>query len=717
MLQAMRRHWVWPLLALLGACDEPATPSAPVPLTGTLPPRPTTMSCRLAGHPPGVLPQLALEATEIDVALDVPVHMLPSPDASSDVLVLESDGRIWRLSNPATVVTGTLVHSPASHFSQAFGMATSKLHPAHVVVAFRTTGDTIRVSRFTLGSPIDPTSERVILSSSRTASAAVTFDDQGFLHVAFGDSTDEATESVDAQDPSTLEGTVSRVDITQLDALGTIVVPPDNPTATALGGDGGVGRAWAVGVRAPTSCTHDGSFAWCTDGGITVSEVHRVRAGRDLGWPDHDGSRCLALGGCSLELERYPQDAIARADASCGIVGIQAYSGKRYPSLAPSLIYADTCASRLHVMLLDSPDNHLWRGPLIDLQSPATGLGRDNDGEVYLLTQRPGAIQRVTTIDEDVPFPTLLSDTGCFEDVPSLTPSAGVIPYDVNSPLWSDGSFKQRFMAVPPATAIRIGEGDAPWSYPNGTVLLKTFSYPLDGRPEPSPVEIRAMVRRSHGWEFHTYRYNDALGDAVLLDDDDERALAITTDDGTIALTHGFPSRFSCSICHRVDEAKVIGIGTAQLNRIVSYPDGPNHQLTAMQAIGLFDNAGRFEDPTTSVALARPADPQGDVAERARAYLHANCAHCHRPDGWVPPSLFVDLRYDVPLAQTQLCDEPTQSGRPGILIAPGDPEGSRLVERMATRSNPQMPPLATDLVDDAAVALVRTWVTELQDCP
>jgi uncharacterized repeat protein (TIGR03806 family) len=675
------------------------------------------MSCRFDGHPPGVLPELSLEEQTLDVSLDAPVAMLPSPDATNDVLVLERDGRIWRLSDPDAPISGRLIHSPASHVAEAIGMATSVAHPNHIVVAFRTTGDWIRVARFDLADPIDPSSELVIMSSARTETAAITFDATGLLYVAFGDSTGEAMDSVDAQDPSTLEGTVSRIDISTLDGTGTYSVPPDNPNATALGGDGGVSRAWAVGLRAPFACTHDGWAAWCADGGLTVSEVHQVPASKDLGWPDHDGNRCLAPSGCSLELERYPQAAVDRDDASCGIVGIQLYDGERYKSLAPSLIYADSCKGELHALLLDAPDDHLWRGPLISLPSSATGMGRDKHGEVYLLTANPGTIQRVVTVNEEATFPSLLSESGCFDDVESLSPSAGVIPYAVNSPLWSDGSFKQRFIEVPPSARIIVGEADSPWSYPVGTVLVKTFSYTMAGTTEPAPVEIRVMVLRAHGWEFHSYRYDEALRDAVLLDDDDQRLMEVDTSMGVSSLAHGFPSRFSCTVCHRVDDARVIGAGTAQWNRVVEFDDGPNHQLAAMEAIGLFENGGDFVDPSLSIALTRPEDQSADIASRARAYLHANCAHCHRPDGWVPPNLFIDLRYDVALEDTATCEEPTKSGANGVIIAPGDPDGSRLYERMATRDNAQMPPLATELVDDAALAIVRGWLAELPPCP
>ncbi len=716
------RAWVVTVglsLLCVAACDTAAPPPLEPALTGTLPPRASERSCRFDGTPPGVLPELELAPIPLDVTFEHPVAMLPSPDGSGAVLVLERDGRLWRVTEGASAWTGTLLTAAPAHVQAASSLSTSPAHPDHVVVGWRTVGGTTRVSRLTLGAPIDLASEHVILSSSSASTVATTFDDGGLLYAAFADSATLPETSTDAQDPATLEGTVVRVDITSLDATGTYTVPPDNPPQTALGGEGGASAAWAVGLREPAGCAFTKSRAFCLDGGLEVSEVHQVLAARDLGWPDLDGTRCLSPSGCALELERHPQDTVERPAPSCGLVGLSPYLGTNFAPLAGAMIYVDGCRGSVHAMLLEAPDQHLWNGSLLDVPGTPSGVGRDARGEVFVLTRAPAGLWHVTAKGADQSFPIRLSESGCFTNVPSLTPASGLIPYDVNAALWSDGSAKRRFLEVPPGATITVTGGDAPWVFPTGTVLVKTFSYPLDGDTEPTPVEIRVMVARQHGWEFHSYRYDEALGDAVLLDDSDERALAVTTPSGTTSLTHGFPSRFSCTVCHRVDPVDVIAVRTSQLNRIVTYPDGPNRQLAAMRAIGLFGGAGAaaLAAPDALVALADPADPKASTEARARAYLHANCAHCHQPGGWVPPNLALDLQYDTPFSSTHTCEVPTTSGEPGVIIAPGDADGSRLFQRMATRDPRKMPPLATDLPDDAALAVVRAWLDGMTRCP
>ncbi len=62
---------------------------------------------------------------------------------------------------------------------------------------------------------------------------------------------------------------------------------------------------------------------------------------------------------------------------------------------------------------------------------------------------------------------------------------------------------------------------------------------------------------------------------------------------------------------------------------------------------------------------------------------------------------------------------PTYETVVGEAVEPGDPEGSVLIERVSRRSEgeigtDQMPPLATERVDEEAVALLRRWIAEME---
>jgi mono/diheme cytochrome c family protein len=124
-------------------------------------------------------------------------------------------------------------------------------------------------------------------------------------------------------------------------------------------------------------------------------------------------------------------------------------------------------------------------------------------------------------------------------------------------------------------------------------------------------------------------------------------------------------------------------------------------------------------DPGVLPSLPDPADTAAPLAERARAYLHTNCAQCHRPGG--PTASAMDLRYSTLLDLTAACDVPAQAGDLGLgagarIIAPGDAGLSVLVARMDRRDAHAMPPLASNLIDDDGVALIETWVDGLTGC-
>jgi hypothetical protein len=117
--------------------------------------------------------------------------------------------------------------------------------------------------------------------------------------------------------------------------------------------------------------------------------------------------------------------------------------------------------------------------------------------------------------------------------------------------------------------------------------------------------------------------------------------------------------------------------------------------------------------------IVAPTDDAAPLESRARAWLHANCGHCHRPGGWAPPDLAMDLRWETPTEDTNLC-APTQYYNPWFplddRVAPGDPDASAVWRRLSARGLGQMPPLATYAVDPDA-DVVREWIASLSDCP
>lgn len=127
--------------------------------------------------------------------------------------------------------------------------------------------------------------------------------------------------------------------------------------------------------------------------------------------------------------------------------------------------------------------------------------------------------------DGAFPFPEVPSATGAFTDVTNVVPTAGLIPYTVNSPLWSDAALKDRWMAVPNDgsphdVSDRIGFAPTgEWTFPDDTVFVKEFDLIMNEiTQERKRLETRLLVRDENGTVYGvTYEWRDDNSDADLL--------------------------------------------------------------------------------------------------------------------------------------------------------------------------------------------------------
>ena len=114
--------------------------------------------------------------------------------------------------------------------------------------------------------------------------------------------------------------------------------------------------------------------------------------------------------------------------------------------------------------------------------------------------------------------------------------------------------------------------------------------------------------------------------------------------------------------------------------------------------------------------LVDPADRKQDLNLRARSYLHANCAQCHVEAGGGNAQM--ELEFGTALDKMRVVDvKPlhTTFGLPDArLVAPGHPERSVLLHRVATRGKDQMPPLSSNRPDTAGVELLREWIAGMK---
>jgi len=533
----------------------------------------------------------------------------------------------------------------------------------------------------------------------------IAYGPDGYFYIGFGDGGSGGDPQNNSQNLSVLLGKLLRIN---LPATGAYTIPSDNPFASG----GGAPEIYAYGLRNPWRWSWDRATneLWLGDvGQDTYEEIDKIVKGGNYGWRVREATHCFnPMTGCQTA---GLIDPIVEYDHSLGksVTGGYVYRGSAIPSLVGKYLFGDYVGGRMWTIDYDA-DGNPSRRELLQTGLNIASFAEDVDGELYVV-HYGGELYKIVAngTPPSSAFPEKLSQTGCVVPGDPKTLAAGVISYELNSALWSDGADKQRAFAIPDGTTITIG-ADGDWDFPNRSVVLKTFL--LGGKR----IETRLLVRHDDGgWAGYTYEWDDAETDATLLPSSKTRAVG--------QQTWYYPSRPDCVTCHTQAAGRTLGLETAQLNRDHVYLvpgetlGRKSNQLTTLDHIGL------FSAPLAGTPVTLPALPSlgsaAPVADRARSYLHANCSNCHRPGG--PGQGGQDFRYTTSFAMAGLCNVTPQSGTLGVtnavLIAPGEPARSVVPLRMKTRGANQMPPLGTSLIHPDGVAVVEDWIRSLTSCP
>lgn len=312
-----------------------------------------------------------------------------------------------------------------------------------------------------------------------------------------------------------------------------------------------------------------------------------------------------------------------------------------------------------------------------------------------------------------------LSDYRLFDDASARQPASGVTPYVLNTPLFSDYAEKFRYIYVPPGERIPYS-AEGVLDLPVGAVLIKTFAFPPDLRKPDENIrfiETRLLIHKASGWVALTYIWNDAQTEAVLKRTGTTVPIdTIGADGAPLHINYAIPNVNQCKECHSASGVVMpIGPKARNLNGNYAYASGTENQLKHWSDIGILAGA---PDPASAPSTPRWDDPSVPLADRAKAYLDANCAHCHTRTGMASTSgLFLEL--DQPdKAHRGIGKVPIAAGRGSgqfhYDIVPGDPDQSILLFRMeSTEPGVMMPELARTLVHKEGVALIRDYIAAM----
>jgi len=694
-------------------------------------PRAPWTTSRISGSPRPPLPYVSERAfPSLTFANCLDIEALPEGDR---LIVVEQSGKIFSFPNRPGIEQADLVADLAKAIPGVQQTYSIAFHPEFAqnrycyVCCIREAGldDGTQVIRFVMNDTDPPT---IDVSSSTTIitwlsgghnGCTLKFGLDGYLYISTGDGAGPNPPDTrkTGQDITDLLSSILRIDIDHPKNGMNYSIPDDNPFVDQPGARGEV---WAYGLRNPWRMSVDRKTGdlWVGDVGWELWEMlNRVESGANYGWAVTEGPASS-----NPEWERGPtsivQPTIAHPHSeSSSITDGLTYYGSRLAELHGTHIYADYDTGRFWGFRFDK-GKVVEHRELADSTLRVADFGEDQQGKMYFVDHAAGTLHRLVNNpieDRSAEFPRTLSDSGLFESLEDLTPASGVLSYSINAEPWADHAVAQRHVAVPNSNSITPTA--AAWTFPEDSVLVKTLSLDIIQGDPASRRRIETQILHFDGnnWNPYTYRWNDTQTDAHLVSDTGREQVFKITDaavtGGFRKQTWRFAGRAECQRCHNPWSGPPLGFNTAQLN---VDPDSSSGQLETYANIGLI--AGPI--PTDNrPRIADPHDANAGIDERARAYLHTNCAHCHRMHGG--GAVLSHMQYELPLDDTRMLNARPSQGTFGIhsarVIAPGDPFRSLLFYRISKLGGGRMPRLGSTEVDLPGVALIHDWLSQLTD--
>lgn len=666
-----------------------------------------------------------------------PVEIMGAP-GTNRLFVAELDGKIYSFPNDPSIQKPDLcidirkaVPAATNFYGLTFHPDFARNRLAFVCYVLKE-GDPngTRVSRFVVSRSDPPTfdaaSETVLMTwfAGGHNGGCLKFGRDGCLYIATGDGTAPSPPDglSTGQDLDDLLSCILRIDVAQTDPGKAYHVPADNPfVATA----GARPEIWAYGFRNPWKMSFDRETGelWTGDVGWELWEmVYRVQRGGNYGWSVMEGRQPVRT-----ELERGPTPILPPIvdhphTEAASITGGYVYRGKKLKDLQGAYIYGDYVTGKIWGLRHDGSQVR-WHAELLDSPLQIICFGEDNAGELYVLDyEYSGKIYRLepnAATNEANTFPRLLSQTGLFHATRDHAPAAGVIPYVVNAELWNDHATAERFLAIPGNATIEF-DPTKYWKFPEGTVLAKTYSLELEaGNPKSRRrIESQLLHFEDATWRPYSYKWTDDQSDAALVDAGGDTATLVVHDATAPGKTRRhewrFASRTECLLCHNPWAGHVLGFQSGQLNRSAVGGSASN-QIADLRRVGVFTMPATWQIEKLS-RLCDPYDSAAAIDLRARSYLHANCAHCHRFGGGGTAT--IDLDFSVNVDKTGAIGQRPSQGTFGIsgarIISPGDPFGSVLWYRMAKLGPGRMPRAGAAMIDTRASRLIHDWIVQLE---
>lgn len=679
-----------------------------------------------------------------------PLAMTAIP-GTNRLLVVERHGKLYAFDNtPGVEKVDLLIDLGKATYGAAFHPEFQKngfLFVTYILDDKNPEPKGSRVVRFKITKDkawrCDPKSEKLVLEwpSGGHNAGCLAFGKDGFLYLSCGDGSGIADELQTGQDVSDLLACMLRIDVDHPEGDLAYGIPKDNPFAKTPGARPEI---WAYGLRQVWKFSFDRQTGdlWAGEVGQDLWEsVYKIEKGGNYGWSVTEGShpfRPERMKGPTPILKpivEHPHSDFR------SLTGGFVYRGSKHKDLAGAYVYGDYDTGKIAALRYDGK-KVTTQQELVDTPFRIITFCEDHAGELYFIDFMNGTILELVPAPKGEtlpPFPRKLSETGLFASTKDHVPAPGLIPYSVNAELWSDNALKERFLALPGTTQIEFDTVEYPqpapgaprgWRFPDGTVVVKTFSMEME---KGNPASVKRLETRilhfeqlagteevgDQVWRGYTYLWNDDQTDAELAPAQGvDRDLTIRdpgAPGGVRKQKWHFPSRAECTLCHTMPAKYVLGVNTLQMNKSHDYGNGVTaNQLQTLEKLGIF-KAPLPKPPDELPKLVDYRDESQPLDERARSYLHSNCAHCHMK--WGGGNAEFQLLVTLPLSDLGIVGTRPGQGSfdlkdPKVLV-PGSPERSMIYHRMTKLGLGRMPHVASNIIDEKAAKMLRDWIAQL----
>jgi putative heme-binding domain-containing protein len=662
------------------------------------------------------------------VSFNNPVDLTFMP-GTARLFVAEQGGKIWSFDTrsnsllPELLIDVRKFHQPLDDvlgFTFHPGVATNRF----IFINYNEPGGRANgafVSRFTLSSlnpPIlDLASERVFIRwlSGGHNGCALVFGNDGFLYISLGDAADPDppdSKAKTGQDISDFLSSVLRIDVDHAEGTNNYSIPRDNPFVNTPGARPEV---YAFGLRNPFRMSVDRATGdlWLGDVGWEQWEmIYRVKPGGNYGWSITEGPnthvRTDVTPGPGPILP--PLVALPHSEAA-SITGGQVYRGRKLTKLRGAYLYGDWETGKFWALRHDG-DKLLSNEELCDTTLQPVAFTLDPEGELLILDYHGRLYSFIPHIapPANLNFPRKLSETGLFTDLVNLTPATGVAAYRPAAEMWSDHARVERHLGVPDSGVITTADGRETivgrmWDFPTNTVLARTLT--IEEEKPSRRIETQLMHFDGQAWNGYSYRWDEAGRDAELVPSEGTNTVfqfRDTNAPGGVRMTPWrFQGRAECLRCHHCWASDLLSFNWLQLRA---------DERRKLEILGLLRVKNR---PGNLRELVNPHDSSAPLPDRARSWLHVNCAGCHR--NGAGGAVAMHLNFDKPLNELRALEQKPTRGDFGLLgarvIAAGDPFRSTLLYRITTEGSGHMPHIGSRLVDEEGLSLVREWIRSL----